>query len=110
MKRTLAVIFFMASFSVYAQDSLSLQEDSSRVLSEVTVKAYEYGKPITEVPVAIGIIGKKALDRFNVTSFVSAVNTIPGVRMEERSPGSYRLSIRGSTLRSPFGIRNVKVY
>ncbi len=30
--------------------------------------------------------------------------------MEERSPGSYRLTIRGSLLRSPFGIRNVKVY
>jgi iron complex outermembrane receptor protein len=30
--------------------------------------------------------------------------------MEERSPGSYRLSIRGSQLRSPFGVRNVKVY
>jgi iron complex outermembrane receptor protein len=30
--------------------------------------------------------------------------------MEERSPGSYRFNIRGSSLRSPFGIRNVKVY
>src|SRR6202012_1344623 len=30
--------------------------------------------------------------------------------MEERSPGSYRLSIRGSLLRSPFGIRDVKIY
>jgi len=30
--------------------------------------------------------------------------------MEERSPGSYRFSIRGSLLRSPFGVRNVKVY
>ncbi|KAI9549707.1 putative TonB-dependent receptor YncD-like [Daphnia sinensis] len=30
--------------------------------------------------------------------------------MEERSPGSYRLSIRGSSLRSPFGVRNVKIY
>src|SRR5690606_19038249 len=37
-------------------------------------------------------------------------NSIPGVRMEERSPGSYRFSIRGSLLRSPFGIRNVKMY
>ncbi|MEQ9415588.1 MAG: TonB-dependent receptor plug domain-containing protein, partial [Cyclobacteriaceae bacterium] len=27
-----------------------------------------------------------------------------------RSPGSYRFSIRGSSLRSPFGVRNVKVY
>ena len=38
------------------------------------------------------------------------MNIVPGVRMEERSPGSYRLSIRGSLLRSPFGVRNVKVY
>ncbi|MEJ0103149.1 MAG: hypothetical protein WDO19_11585 [Bacteroidota bacterium] len=38
------------------------------------------------------------------------MNNTPGVRMEERSPGSYRLNLRGSTLRSPFGVRNVKVY
>ena len=30
--------------------------------------------------------------------------------MEERSPGSYRINIRGSSLRSPFGVRNVKIY
>lgn len=106
----LSAILAAFLFSAKAQDSLLIQRDSSRVLKEVTVKAYEYGKPIKDVPVAIGIIGKKELERFNSTSFVSAVNTIPGVRMEERSPGSYRLSIRGSTLRSPFGVRNVKVY
>ena len=39
-----------------------------------------------------------------------AVNLVPGVRMEERSPGSFRLSVRGSLLRSPFGVRNIKVY
>jgi iron complex outermembrane receptor protein len=30
--------------------------------------------------------------------------------MEERSPGSYRFSIRGSLLRSPFGVRNIKIF
>ena len=30
--------------------------------------------------------------------------------MDERSPGSYRLSIRGNLLRSAFGVRNVKIY
>jgi len=33
-----------------------------------------------------------------------------GIRMEERSPGSYRIAIRGSSLRAPFGVRNTKVY
>lgn len=35
------------------------------------------------------------------------MNAIPGIRMEQRSPGSFRLNIRGSSLRLPFGIRNV---
>jgi iron complex outermembrane receptor protein len=41
---------------------------------------------------------------------VPALNQLPGIRMEERSPGSYRLSVRGSLLRSPFGVRNLKLY
>jgi iron complex outermembrane receptor protein len=41
---------------------------------------------------------------------LESVNQIPGARMEERSPASYRISVRGSTLRSPFGVRNIKVY
>src|SRR5690606_38842020 len=32
------------------------------------------------------------------------------VRMEDRSPSSFRLSLRCSLLRYPFGVRNVKVY
>lgn len=57
-----------------------------------------------------GIILNADLQKQNSVSLLSSVNTIPGVRMEERSPGSYRLSIRGSLLRSPFGVRNIKIY
>lgn len=63
-----------------------------------------------ETPVALGLVGEKELNRFNNTSILPAMNAIPGVRMEERSPGSYRFSIRGSTIRSPFGVRDVKFY
>ena len=61
-------------------------------------------------PASIGIINSQQLQQHGDESLLPALNTIPGVRMEERSPGSYRLSIRGSLLRSPFGVRNVKVY
>ena len=56
------------------------------------------------------IITAKDLGKQSSYSLLPALNTVPGVRMEERSPGSYRLSIRGSLLRSPFGVRNVKIY
>ncbi len=84
--------------------------DTSRVLQEVLVEAYATDRQLSEVPTAIGYIEAADIQRFSSTSILPAVNVIPGVRMEERSPGSYRFSIRGSSLRSPFGVRNVKVY
>jgi iron complex outermembrane receptor protein len=81
-----------------------------RSLQEVVVRAYEQNRRLADVPAAVGVLTPAQFNRFGNSSIVSAFNTIPGVRMEERSPGSYRLSFRGSTLRSPFGVRNVKVY
>jgi iron complex outermembrane recepter protein len=103
-------VFYLLINITFGQKSDSLIVDSTRVLEEITVQAYEYDKPLMDVPAAIGIVKGVDFDRYNSASLVTALNTITGVRMEERSPGSYRLSIRGSTLRSPFGIRNVKVY
>ena len=84
--------------------------DSSQTLGEVIVKAYEQNQILKKVPAAINQISKTRLERFSNTNILPALNSTPGVHMEERSPGSYRMNVRGSTLRSPFGVRNVKVY
>lgn len=95
--------------AVFGQDG-SLGSDTAKVLNEVVIQAYAYKRPASEVPAAVAVVSQKEFERFSNTSMLPAANTIPGVRMEERSPGSYRFSIRGSLLRSPFGVRNVKVY
>ena len=79
-------------------------------LEEAVVKAFEKNGSVKNIPAAISVLNKNALERFSNQSFVAALNTVPGVKMDERSPGSYRLSIRGNLLRSAFGVRNVKVY
>jgi iron complex outermembrane receptor protein len=79
-------------------------------LNEVTVNAYLSGRPLLRLPASASVIDSSELKKQSGQSLVPLMNTVPGVRMEERSPGSYRLSIRGSLLRSPFGIRNVKMY
>ncbi len=91
-----------------AQDSL--QHNFIKIEDPVIVNAFEKNSNINLIPAAISILTKSSLERFNGTSFVQSINTIPGVKMDERSPGSYRLSIRGNLLRSTFGVRNVKVY
>jgi iron complex outermembrane recepter protein len=79
-------------------------------LSEVTVTAFESERPLLEQSASIAIVSERDFNRFNETSIVNSFNTKPGVRIEERAPASYRISIRGSSIRSPFGVRNVKVY
>ena len=84
---------------------------TARPLVEVVVRAYESNRTLLTTPAAVGLLSRRDLvQRFAQPTLVSAMNTLPGVRMDERSPGSYRLSIRGSLIRSPFGVRNVKVY
>lgn len=102
---TIALIHVCAI--LFAQQS---QHDTTRLLQEIVIEAYETNRRLEEVPASIGFLNAAELQRFNNASVLPAVNIVPGVRMEERSPGSYRFSIRGSSLRSPFGVRNVKAY
>lgn len=96
-----------ASQQTYFEVSL---QPAVRTLNEVVVVGYETNRTLIETAGSIALLSPADLQRFSNTSLLPAVNTIPGVRMEERSPGSYRLSIRGSLIRAPFGVRNVKVY
>jgi len=50
------------------------------------------------------------LERYDQSSLLSGLNRVPGVRFEERATASYRVAIRGASLRAPFGVRNVQVY
>lgn len=102
-----AIIFLLSLFTLSA---LAQPADSIKVLQEITIRSFEADRPLLEVPASVGLVLKEDLQRFNNSTLVSAANTLPGVRMEERSPGSYRFAIRGSSLRAPFGVRNVKVY
>lgn len=103
---------FITGFLLFMSVVTSAQKDSIKPdnLEQVIIKAFEQTRKLKDVPAAVNFINRQALERFSAVSIVQAVNTTPGVRMEERSPGSYRFNIRGSSLRSPFGVRNVKVY
>jgi len=62
-------------------------------------------------PASINYIGSTSLQQDQQASLQNAVNQSPGVLMESRGAGgSRRISIRGSGIRSPFAVRNVKLY
>lgn len=111
MKYILSLCVLALPFTGITQtENPVVEKDSVLLLTPVLIKGYESARPLLETPVAVGLIPARDMERYANTSLLPSVNTIPGVRMEERSPGSFRLNIRGSLLRSPFGVRNIKVY
>jgi iron complex outermembrane receptor protein len=106
-KTLILLAFVHLQIVAHAQVVDTLQ---SKPLEEVIIKAYDQNKNLRDVAAPVSYVNQQTLQRFSPVSIVKAINTTPGVRMEERSPGSYRINIRGSSLRSPFGVRNVKIY
>jgi len=80
------------------------------ILDSVVVTAFRIQVKGQTIPASIAQISRKTLTQEVNGTLLPAFNLVAGVRMEQRSEGSYRLAIRGSSLRSPFGVRNVKVY
>jgi len=103
-------LLFIITITLLQSNLSYAQKDSLVNIEEVVVKGFESNTRLQQVPASISILGKSDLQRNSNYSLLPAFNNVSGVRMEERSPGSYRLSIRGSLLRSPFGVRNVKLY
>lgn len=108
MKKTTVTVLllFLCAYSFGQQE----EPDTSTTLDEVIVRTFEQNRQLRSTITSVKIIDFNNGDRNNKSSLVNGFNTIASVRMEERSPGSYRINIRGSSLRSPFGVRNVKVY
>jgi iron complex outermembrane receptor protein len=100
----------MISLAAIAQTESSKPVYQPTDSSEVVITAFGQYRAETQALPSMHLLRGATLDRYNKTSLLPSLNTLPGVRMEERSPGSYRINMRGSSLRSPFGVRNVKVY
>jgi iron complex outermembrane receptor protein len=80
-------------------------------LSEVTLEAFSSKSKQSEIPASVGYVDRKLIESTDRSSLQQSLNTIAGVVMESRGyGGSHRLNIRGSSLRSPFAVRNIKMY
>lgn len=106
---TLITFILAAAITTHAQNKIKPKRDTTE-LKPVIIKGYLSDQPVISVAASVSVLNAAQLRIQPDNSFVNALNTVPGIRTEERSPGSYRLSIRGSLLRSPFGVRDVKIY
>ncbi|MEM6771037.1 MAG: Plug domain-containing protein, partial [Bacteroidota bacterium] len=78
-------------------------------LPEVSVSALDV-QLSPAIPAPITAVRLRELPTYDNSSLLPALNRIAGVRFEERAAASYRVALRGASLRAPFGVRNVQVF
>lgn len=100
MRGLLALLAVAASASLGAQTS----PDTVRVTASDVVAV----RAVVPVFATVHRMDSVAIRGVGTVDLAAALNQIPGVKMETRGAGgSRRLRMRGSSLRSPFGVRNV---
>ena len=89
---------FISSFGleVVAQDK---PDTLKAKLDEITVVGFSGNRSIMETPGSISYIDNNRINGLSDQSLVYGLNTVAGVKMDERAPGSYRVAIRGSAIR-----------
>jgi len=89
--------------------SISLSVNSTN-LNTVTVTGYESNRKLLETAGALTLLTVRDIQRNSQISLLPILNNVPGVKMEEEAPGNFKISLRGSALRDPYGLRNIKLY
>src|SRR5512139_3799058 len=86
----------------------ALAEDAS--LDEISITATREARASAEVPQAIAVIGKEALEDKRMFNLKEALQGVPGVLIDSKNGGfDARLIIRGAGLKAAYGIREVMV-
>ena len=94
------ILFFIGCF-VFGSSLAQSYNDStmSGTLDSVVVTAFRIKISGQFLPVSNARITSTTLQQEVNGTLLPAFNSVAGVRMEQRSEGSYRLAIRGSSLR-----------
>ena len=93
-----------------AQSLNILLEPDNVALNELQVVGFDSRKTLQRTSGSVSLITEKSFNRTSQISLQPILNTIPGVRMDQSNLSDARISIRGSGVRSNFGIRNIKIY
>jgi iron complex outermembrane receptor protein len=100
-KKAMAIVALLAP-------ACGLAQEPERKLDEISVTATREARTTAEVPQAISVVGKEAMDGRKMFNVKEALQEIPGVLIDSKSGGfDARLLIRGAGLKAAYGVREI---
>ena len=96
---------------ITAQDNRDFpQIDSTVVLDEITVNAYQTKSKLTRIPGSVSVLTGKAVSAWDANSMGTTINSLPGVYMQSGTYATSRIVIRGMGSRTPYNTNRIKFY
>jgi iron complex outermembrane recepter protein len=105
----LVAFLFLVSLST-TQDLYAQLTDSTLVLDEVKVSAYQVNSSLRSIPGSISVITGKDFQKSDNTQLFSILNTLPGVSMQSGTYTTNRIVIRGMGSRTPYNTNRIGFY
>jgi iron complex outermembrane receptor protein len=78
-------------------------------ISEVTITAYNSPEKLMSVPGGVSLIQTGTIQRAGY-NIVSSLSRSPGVFIQEATPGTMKVTLRGIGSRYPYGTRKIKMF
>ncbi len=92
MHRNKVMLMACAAFGALTA-SAHAQDDEDRDV--ITVTAQKRAQTLQEVPLSVSVVGGDTLERLNATNFQDYLALVPGLQLNQSTPGEGRLIVRG---------------
>ena len=104
----LGIIFL--PLAIDAQELSPRKEDSTLLLQEVIVNAYQVNTRWHNVPGSISVLSGREVQAGDGNNFASVLHALPGIYMHSGTYATNRIVIRGVGSRTPYNTNRIKAY
>lgn len=108
------LLFFLitlGSWNLLAQNDKTVSlVDTTVILDEVTVNAYQTQSSLRLIPGSLSILSGSAITAWDANSLATTINLLPGVQMQNGTYATSRIVIRGMGSRTPYNTNRIKFY
>lgn len=107
------LLFMFSAFPMVflAQEDKTFHSlDSTVVLEEVTVNAYQTRSNLSRITGSVSVLTGDAISAWDANSMATTINSLPGVYMQSGTYATSRIVIRGMGSRTPYNTNRIKFY
>lgn len=106
----LFVLGFLFVCGAKSQEVPQNEVDSTILLNEVIVNAYQVDTRLRNIPGSISVLSGKEVQVGDGNNFASALHAMPGIYMHSGTYATSRIVIRGVGSRTPYNTNRIKAY